>query len=139
MNDSEQGCVQLFWWIQEINPHIEIDSTLHKKWMILSRVLFSIFNGFMAIFYFIGKCEKLGEKWVNIKSAKFKFYGYYGKLPLKLAFTMHDIWKKLFLSQIDPTISVDSIKCNRDGNFAQNHVINVWDQAAFSSASSASW
>ena len=41
MNDSHQSCVQLFWWIQEIIPHIEIHSTLHKKWIILNRVRFN--------------------------------------------------------------------------------------------------
>ena len=38
-NDSEESCVQSFWWIQEIIPHIEVHSTLHKKWIILNRVL----------------------------------------------------------------------------------------------------
>ena len=41
MNDSEQSSVQLFWWIQEIIPHIEIHSTLHKKSMILNTALYS--------------------------------------------------------------------------------------------------
>ena len=41
MNDSDQSSVQLFWWIQEITPHIQIHGTLHKKWMILTRVLFN--------------------------------------------------------------------------------------------------
>ena len=41
MNDSEKSCVQLFWSIQEIIPSIEVHSTLHKKWMILTRVLFN--------------------------------------------------------------------------------------------------
>ena len=40
MNDSEESSVELFWSIQEIVPYIEIHSTLHKKWMILIRVLF---------------------------------------------------------------------------------------------------
>ena len=41
MNDSDQSRVQLFWTIQEIIPHIEIHRTLHKKWMILTRVVFN--------------------------------------------------------------------------------------------------
>ena len=41
MNDSEETSLQLFGWIQEIIPHIEIHRTLHKKWMILNRVVFS--------------------------------------------------------------------------------------------------
>ena len=39
MNDSHQSSLQLFWTIQEIIPHIEIGSTLHKKWMMVNRVL----------------------------------------------------------------------------------------------------
>ena len=46
MNDSHQSCVQLFWSIQEIIPHIEIHSTLHKKWMILIRVVFNYSDEF---------------------------------------------------------------------------------------------
>ena len=61
MNDSEKSSFQLFWWIQEIIPHIEIDSTLHKKWMILSTVLLNYSNEFKKlsrtlrfVAYFIG-------------------------------------------------------------------------------------
>ena len=46
MNDSDhQSSVQLFWWIQEIIPHIEIHSTLCKRWTILTRVLFDYSDG----------------------------------------------------------------------------------------------
>ena len=51
MNDSDNSCVQVLWWIQEIILHIEIHNALYKKWMILSRVMFDFFNGFMAVFY----------------------------------------------------------------------------------------
>ena len=41
MNDSEKSSVQLFWWIQEIIPHIVIHSTLDKNCIILIRVPFN--------------------------------------------------------------------------------------------------
>ena len=41
MNDSKYSFVQLFSWIQEIIPHIEIHSTLHKKWTIHTKALFN--------------------------------------------------------------------------------------------------
>ena len=46
MNDSHQSCAQLFWLIPEIIPHMEIHGTLHKKWMILNRVVFRYFDEF---------------------------------------------------------------------------------------------
>ena len=51
MNDPEKSSVQLFWSIQQIIAHIVVHSVLHQKSMILSTVLFNIFNGFMVIFY----------------------------------------------------------------------------------------
>ena len=44
INDFQKCSVQLFWWIQEIIPHIEINSTLYKKWMILTRVLLNYWD-----------------------------------------------------------------------------------------------
>ena len=41
MYDSQQSSVELFWGIQEIIVHIEVHSTLHKKWTILTRLLFN--------------------------------------------------------------------------------------------------
>ena len=55
-NDSQESSVQLFWSIQEIILHIEIHSTLLKKWMILTRVLFNYsdeFNKFSHTLRFI--------------------------------------------------------------------------------------
>ena len=52
MNDSHHSCVQLFRWIQDIIPHIDIHSILHKKWMILKRVLF----------YYSDEFKKLSDK-----------------------------------------------------------------------------
>ena len=49
MNDSDYSSVQLFWLIQEIIAHIEIHSTLHKKWMILKRVLFNYSDEFKKL------------------------------------------------------------------------------------------
>ena len=49
MNDSDQSSVQLFWSIQEIIPHIEIHTTLHEKWMILSRVLVNYSDQFKKL------------------------------------------------------------------------------------------
>ena len=49
MNDSNQSSIQLFWSIQETIPHIEIHSTLHKKWMILTRVLFNYSDQFKKL------------------------------------------------------------------------------------------
>ena len=49
MNDSEYSPVQLFWWIQEIIPNIEIYSTLHKKWMIPITVLFNYSDEFKKL------------------------------------------------------------------------------------------
>ena len=49
MNDSHQSCAPLFWWIQEIIPHIEIYSTLDKKWMILSTILFNCSDEFKKL------------------------------------------------------------------------------------------
>ena len=40
MNDSEQSSAQPYSQIQEIIPYTKIHSTLHKKWLILSTVLF---------------------------------------------------------------------------------------------------
>ena len=49
MNDSHQSCVQLSWWIRWIIAHIEIHSTLHKKRMILKRVVLSYSDDFTEI------------------------------------------------------------------------------------------
>ena len=49
MNDSQESCVSLFWSFQEIIPHIEIHSTLHKKWMTLTRVLFNYSDEFKKL------------------------------------------------------------------------------------------
>ena len=49
MNDSEKSCVQLFWSIQEIITPIEVHSTLHKKWMILSTVPFNYSHEFKKL------------------------------------------------------------------------------------------
>ena len=49
MNDSDYSSVQLFWSIQEIIPHIEVHRTLHKKWVILIRVVFSYRDQFKKL------------------------------------------------------------------------------------------
>ena len=49
MYDPEQSSLSLFWWIQEIIPHIEIGRTLHKKGMILTRVVFNYFDEFKKL------------------------------------------------------------------------------------------
>ena len=51
MNDSEKGSIQLFLWIQEIIPHVEIHSTLHKKSMILNRVVFNYSDHFKKLYH----------------------------------------------------------------------------------------
>ena len=66
MNDPEKSSVRLFSSIQEIIAHIEIHSTLHQKWMILSRVLFNIFKRFMEIFYWSGKVRNwVKNEWIE--------------------------------------------------------------------------
>ena len=49
MNNSHQSCAQQFWSIQEIIPHIEIHSTLDKKWMILTRVILNYSDEFKKL------------------------------------------------------------------------------------------
>ena len=64
MTDSEQSCMQIFWSIQEIIPHIELHSTLHKKCMILIRVLFNYPDRFKKLSHtlrFIAHC--IWNKW----------------------------------------------------------------------------
>ena len=51
MYDSQQSSIELFWGIQEIIVHIEVHSTLHKKWMILKTVVFSYSDEFKKLFY----------------------------------------------------------------------------------------
>ena len=46
MHDYHQSSVQLFSWIQQITRHIDIHSTLHKKSMIVKRVLFNYSDEF---------------------------------------------------------------------------------------------
>ena len=41
MYDCKNSCGQEYWCIEEITPHIEIYSTLHRKAMILTTVVFS--------------------------------------------------------------------------------------------------
>ena len=53
MNVSEQSCVQSFWSIQESIPDIEIHSTLHKKSMIVSTVLFHYSHEFKKLSYIL--------------------------------------------------------------------------------------
>ena len=68
MNDSEESSVELFWSIQEIILHIEIHSTLHKKWMILKRVVFSYSDEFKKLFYtlrFIAHCIR--NEWFSLE------------------------------------------------------------------------
>ena len=68
MNDCEESFVQLFWWIQEIISHIEIHSTLHKKWMILNRVVFSYSDEFKKLsdaFRFIAHYIRNGWFWTE--------------------------------------------------------------------------
>ena len=71
MNDSEQSCVLLFWWIQEIIPHIEIHSTLHKKSMILSRVVLKYSHQFKNLSYtlrFIAHYIRNEWFWAELRS-----------------------------------------------------------------------
>ena len=169
MNDSEQSSVQLFWSIQEIIAHIELHGTLHKKWMFRSRVVFNHFDQFKKLSHtlrFIAHCVRnewfseefcltflvalwqysifremweIGWKMSEYNKRYVQILWWLGEVTLEIDAHNALHMKKLFLSPLDPTISVDSIKCIRDGNFAQNHVIKVGDEAAFSSASSASW
>ena len=64
MIDSKQSSVQLFWWAQELILHIKIHSTLHKKWLILTRVLFNYSEEFKKLshgFRFIA--HYIRDKW----------------------------------------------------------------------------
>ena len=54
MNDPDQSCVQPFWWIQEIIPHIVIHSTLDKKCIILIRVPFNYSVEFKKLSHTLG-------------------------------------------------------------------------------------
>ena len=72
MNDSHQSCVQLFWSIQEIIPHIEIHRTLHKKWMILTRIVFNYSDQFKKLSHtlrFIAHYIRNEWFWVELCSA----------------------------------------------------------------------
>ena len=51
MNDSHDTSVQLFWWIQKIILQIEIHSTSHSKWMILTTLLFNYSDEFKKLSY----------------------------------------------------------------------------------------
>ena len=51
MNDPQKSFVQLFAWIQEIIVHIEVHSTLHKKWTILTRTVFNYSHEFKKLSY----------------------------------------------------------------------------------------
>ena len=68
MYDSHQSSVQLFWWIQEIIEHIEIHSTLHKKCMILIRVLFNHSDQFKKLSHtlrFVAHCIRNEWSWAE--------------------------------------------------------------------------
>ena len=49
MSDDQESSLELFWEIQEIIVHIEIHSTLHKKGMILTRVLLDYSDEFKKL------------------------------------------------------------------------------------------
>ena len=52
VNASEHGSIQLSWWFQETIPHIKLDSTLHKNWMIVRR----------APLYYAHDCKRLPRR-----------------------------------------------------------------------------
>ena len=68
MNDSNDTSVQVFWWIQKIILQIKIHSTsLHRKWMILIRVLFNYSDEFKNLSYksrFIAH-HYIGNEWFS--------------------------------------------------------------------------
>ena len=66
MNNPDDSSVPLFWWIQEIIPHIQVHGTLHKKWMIMNRVLFHYSDEFKKLSHtlrFIGNYIRNERSW----------------------------------------------------------------------------
>ena len=94
MNDYDQNCVQLFWWIQEIIAHIEIHSTLHKKWMILSTLPFNYSDEFKKLSHtlrFIAHCIR--NEMILIRVSVPLFWSIQEIIPhIEIHSTLHKKW-----------------------------------------------
>ena len=134
MNDSNQSSIQLFWSIQETIPHIEIHSTLYKKWMILSIVLFNYSDEFDELSHtlrFIAHYIRnewfspefcltilmnsrtivhieihstLHKKWMILSRALFNYSDQFKKLSHTLKFIAHYIRNEWSWTQLSSTI-----------------------------------
>ena len=127
MNDPEQySSVQLLWWIQEIISYIEVHSTLHKKWMILNRVLFKYSHEFKKLSYtlrFIA--HSIRNEWFSSEfcctySHEFK------KLSHTLRFIVHYIRNEWFSSEFCCSYSHEFKKLSHTLRFIVHYIRNEW-------------
>ena len=93
MNDSHQRRVPLFRWIRWIITDIYIHSTLHKKWMILTRVAFSYseqFDELSNTLMFIAHYAKMND--CEYKAAQ-RFWWMQEIIPhIEIHRTLHKKW-----------------------------------------------
>ena len=113
MNDSEQSSAQPYSPIQEIIPYTKIHSTLHKKWLILSTVLFK----------YSEQSKKLSHTLTFIPH----YVKYYWFSP-QMCSAYCDIFKKLSHSQTHSTLHkkrmiLRSVLFNHSDQF-RNYLIN---------------
>ena len=133
MNDSHQSCAPQFWWIQEIIPHIELHSILHKKWMILSTVLFSCSDEFKKLSHtlrFIAYYIRNEWFWIQFCSTILNNSRNYP--CIEIYSTLHKKW--MILSRILFNCSDEFKKLSHILRFINHYIKNEWFWGEFCSA-----
>ena len=88
---------------------IEIHSTLHRKWMILSRVLFNYSHEFKKLILQIEiYSTSLHRKWMILKRVLFNYSDEFKKLSYKSRFIAHYIGNEWFWTEFCSTILMNS-------------------------------
>ena len=135
MNHSQYSSVQLFWWIQEIIPHIEIHSTLHKKWMILKRVVFNYSNEFKKLTHtwrFIAHYIRNESFWLQFCSSILM-----NSRHIEIHSTLHKKW--IILKRVVFNYSDEFKKLTHTLRFIAHYIRNEWFWVQFCSGILMNW
>ena len=108
MTDSHQSCVQLFWSIQEIIPHIEIHSTLHKKMNDSEESSVQLFCSIQETIPHIEIYSTLHKKWMILSRIVFSYSDQFMKLSHTLRFIAHYIGNVWFSPELCSAILINS-------------------------------
>ena len=119
--------------IQEIIPHIEIHSTLHKKWMNFENSSVQLFWSIHESTPHIEIHSTLHEKCMILKRALFNYSDEFKKLSYTLRFIAHDIrdewfWPRLVFDYFD-----QFKKLSHTLRFIEHYMRNEWFSLEFCS------